>query len=506
MHTNSSHPPTAQNIINLLEGIIVWPIEYPVMITGLSSDNRDTKPGDLFISYTGPKIERPNFIADAVKKGVIAVLKESDDETATFEKITASDRVVPIYTIPKLKEKVGIIAARFFQNPSKQLKIIGITGTNGKTSCSQFIARILNQTYRRCGVIGTLGYGVPDELTSGALTTPAPIALQSILADFKKQGMTEVTMEVSSHSLVQHRVAGLSFEAAVFTNLTRDHLDYHGDMENYAQAKRLLFMMPHLKKAIINADDAFGQQLLTEFKTQLTCYAYTTADKISVVPTTYVKHLKLHPKGFTAQIFSPWGESEFNSNLLGRFNVSNLLAVLTTLCALGSSFQETIRLLEKLPTVPGRMQSFGGGKQPLVIVDYAHTPDALEKALTALREHCHQKLWCIFGCGGNRDQGKRAEMAQIAEKYSDHVIVTDDNPRFENYKFIMDDILKGFINPAKVTVEHDRKQAIAYAMQHAKTDDCILVAGKGHETYQQIGDIKIPFSDAEEVQKLLQEH
>lgn len=353
---------------------------------------------------------------------------------------------------------------------------------------------------KRCGVIGTLGSGFPDAITPGALTTPGAIELQHIIATLQQRGATYLAMEVSSHSLVQHRVAGIPFEIALFTNLTRDHLDYHGSMENYAQAKRLLFLTSTLKSAVINADDAFGRQLLTEFAPKLACYAYTTQSRsLNNVAMISADNIRLHTHGFSADIHTPWGEGELHSTLFGRFNLSNLLAVLTTLGILGIPFAQILEHLNTLPTVTGRMQRFGGGAQPTVVVDYAHTPDALEQALTALREHSQRHLWCVFGCGGNRDSGKRQLMARIAETHSDHVIVTDDNPRLEDPQKITDDILSGFLHLDAVYVEHDRKRAIAYAIQHASADDIILIAGKGHEPYQQIGATKIPFSDAEQV-------
>lgn len=503
MHT-TSYPP--QNMATLLDGIMAWPSEHTILVTGISSDSRETVPGDLFIAYAGPKADRLRFIEQAIQKGAVAILKETEESIPSFETKTIADRCVPVGAIPKLNTQVGFIAARFYQNPCQDLKLIGITGTNGKTSCSQFIARLSSKP---CGIIGTLGTGFPDDITPGLLTTPGAIALQKTFADLKKRGATHIAMEVSSHSLIQHRVAAVPFEIAVFTNLTRDHLDYHGDMIRYGQAKRLLFLTPTLKHAVINTDDAFGRQLLSEFSPHLNCYAYTTENTQLdglTIPTVFAENIHYHTGGFSADIRSPWGEGKLQSQLLGRFNLSNLLATLTTVCLLNEHPSSSSTLLQSilakiatLSTVPGRMQCFGGGHNPLIVVDYAHTPDALEKALTALRLHTQKQLWCVFGCGGDRDRGKRALMARVAESYSDHIILTDDNPRFEDPKCIMDDILQGMTDQQAAIVLHDRKRAIAYAIQQAQEGDIVLIAGKGHETYQQIGDVKIPFSDIDEV-------
>lgn len=487
------------NVATLLNGFAAWPAKYPVTIQGLSTDSRTTQAGDLFIACGGPAAERPQFIAQAIENGAVAVLTQAAD-TPQMQIITTMGRDVPCFAIPQLQQQLGHIAARFFGNSGDDLHVIGITGTNGKTSCCQFIASMLNQAGLRCATIGTLGAGFPNNITPGALTTPGAIELQQTLATLKQRGAVRLAMEVSSHGLAQHRVTGIPFEIAVFTNLTRDHLDYHGDMAHYGQAKRLLFLTPSLKYAVINADDDFGQTLLAEFAPRLSCYAYTTKKAATHVPTVTAENLQFHTDGFVASLHTPWGEGKLRSKLLGRFNLHNLLAAVTTLGILQIPLPDILHYLATLSTVPGRMQRFGDGKtQPLVVVDYAHTPDALEKALTALREHCQGKLWCVFGCGGNRDAGKRPLMARVAQTYSDYVVVTDDNPRFEDSKQIIADIVAGFLHPETVHVEHDRQKAIAYAILQAHINDIVLVAGKGHEPYQQIGAVKIPFSDAEQV-------
>ncbi len=487
----------------LLDGIAPWPSDFPLEITGLCSDSRQTKAADLFIAAAGPMEFRPRFIQQALSKGAAAVLQEADNATSALTLQKFGQQTIPILAIPDLKAQVGPIAARFYQDPSCDLTTIGITGTNGKTSCSQFIAAALSQLNSRCGVIGTLGYGFPEAIQPGFLTTPDAISLQRILAELKAQKAQCVAMEVSSHSLAQHRVAGVKFDIAVFTNLTRDHLDYHGSMEAYGQVKRQLFLRP-LQAAIINADDAFGRQLLEEFSTKLPCYAYTTQNaKATATATISASEIQLNARGFSAQVSSPWGQGLIQSPLLGRFNLSNLLASVATLGILGMPWTDILRQVSALSTINGRMQALGGINQPLVVVDYSHTPDALEQALIALREHCSGTLWCVFGCGGNRDAGKRPLMGQIAQRYSDRMIITTDNPRFEDPQRITDDILSGLQAVEDIQVEHDRQRAIAYAIHHAQAGDVVLVAGKGHENYQQIGAEKLPFNDVEQVLRYL---
>lgn len=497
---NIAAAPLTQNAAELLKPWIAWPNACPIAISGLSMDSRLTASGDLFIATAGIPEERPRYIAEAIAKGAVAVLRTADADTQSVVFVNDAERVIPIVAIPNLAEVAGMIVARYYGNPSAHMTMIGITGTNGKTSCSHFIAQALGQTHKACGIIGTLGFGFPGHLQSGQLTTPGAIELQQQLNCLKQQGAHAIAMEVSSHSLVQHRVSGVAFTIAVFTNLTQDHLDYHGTLENYAAAKRQLFLQPGLRYAVINADDPYGRQWLTEFSTTLTCYAYSLQPKSSEsLPGVYAKNIRLDSHGIRADVETPWGEGRLSSALLGRFNLSNLLASLTTLGILGIPLPQALKALSTVTTVPGRMQAFGGGKLPLVVVDYAHTPDALMQALNALRPHCKGKLWCVFGCGGNRDATKRPLMGKAAEKYSDHMVITNDNPRFEDPGRIIGDIVKGLICPWAVDIEPDRAAAIAHVIGCAEAGDVVLVAGKGHESYQHIQDRKLPFNDAEQV-------
>jgi UDP-N-acetylmuramoyl-L-alanyl-D-glutamate--2,6-diaminopimelate ligase len=469
--------------------------EVDVSIKGLAIDSRYVQPGDLFFAFKGSLWDGRAYIKDAIEKGAVCVLAEKhpDKPDCYFE------GVVPVISISELQQKVSEIAARFYHNPGALLDTVGITGTNGKTSTSHFIAAILQHLAKPCGIMGTLGNGIYGDIKPGVLTTPDAITIQKNLAEYLSLGAKHVAMEVSSHSLDQGRVKHVPFKVGVFTNLTRDHLDYHGTMEAYGAAKAKLFDNPLLENAVINIDDPFGLQLVQSLAGRKQVFAYSTASKRADVPLIYVKKAALDTHGIRAMIATPWGEGELCSSLVGQFNVSNLLAAVTTLCLLDIPFQQVLEGVSILRAVPGRMQTFGGKNKPLIIVDYSHTPDALEQALAALRAHCEGKLYCVFGCGGDRDSGKRPIMATIAEKRADVVIVTDDNPRTEDPALIVADIMKGFSDPNNIIVQHDRSKAIRDVIHYAKPGDCVLIAGKGAETYQQIGEQKIPFSDIDHV-------
>jgi UDP-N-acetylmuramoyl-L-alanyl-D-glutamate--2,6-diaminopimelate ligase len=484
---------------DLLVDAIKVETAFDCLITGIAIDSRKVQVGDLFLAYQGEVLDGRDFISDAIAKGAIAILCE---DAIPQELILVTK--VPVVVVPNLRHRVGLIAAKFYDYPARKLTVLGVTGTNGKTSVTQFIAAALTDLGVSCGVIGTVGVGFPGKLSPLHITTPDPVTLQRWLFALKQEGAQAVAMEVSSHSLVQQRIGGIDFKVAVFTNLTRDHLDYHGTMENYGTAKKMLFMQPGLQYAIINADDEFGQKLIQELKASLQVYAYTTKDMPTEAPIVQAQDIKLAITGILADVITPWGKGLLKSHLLGRFNVSNLLAVLAVLGVMQVDLAAALTSIKKLETVNGRMQTFGGDKKPLVVVDYAHTPDALEQALLVLRECCHGALWCVFGCGGApRDRGKRPIMGQIAEYYSDHIIITNDNPRAEDPQQIIDDILKGILCPWAAEVEQDRRAAIAHAIDCAQANDVILIAGKGHEDYQIIGKEKLRFSDQEVVERVL---
>lgn len=468
-------------------------------ITGLSLDSRRVHPGDLFIARTGARTSGHHFIHDAIRAGAVAVVTEASN-------VVPMQNEVPIIGLVDLEKNIGVIADRFYDQPSQHMYVTGITGTNGKTSCSWFLAEALSHNNTRCGVIGTLGSGLFGQLNSTGFTTPDALTVQQQLADLRASGVQDVVMEVSSHGLDQYRVTAVHFDLAIYTNLTHEHLDYHGDMDTYALAKRKLFDMPGLRHAVINADDAYGRELLNSIAPSVEAVAYScdpecTTGKHKLIRATRIKP---HTRGTEIGIETPWGNGVLQSRLLGRFNVSNLLAVLGALLLKGMDLDEALTRLSAVHTVPGRMQCLGGeGAMPLVVVDYAHTPDALAKALAALREHCTGRLWCVFGCGGERDSAKRPLMGEIAAREADEIIVTDDNPRHEDPDAIIRDIRSGISQQQLVHIERNRAQAITQAITSAEAGDVVLIAGKGHEDYQLVGDERRHFSDIEQVQQVL---
>ncbi|MBV8801582.1 MAG: UDP-N-acetylmuramoyl-L-alanyl-D-glutamate--2,6-diaminopimelate ligase [Gammaproteobacteria bacterium] len=473
-------------------------------VSGLSLDSRLVKPGDLFFAYPGEESDGRMFIEDAIKRGAEAILAESDD-LGKFSNIKSSANL-PILFVKNLQKQVSKIAARFYNNPGKALKIIGVTGTNGKTSCTYFLGDILKQLGSRCAIMGTLGNGLYGALQPTSLTTPDAITIQKVLSECHTKEAEFVAMEVSSHSLKQGRVNAVPFTVGIFTNLTQDHLDYHGSMQSYGNAKKKLFTELSPLNSVINADDDFGYQLIQELSSHKKVYAYSihrrfkSNDFLEIIQ---IDEVQLNHTGIHANVFTPWGKGEFHTQLIGEFNLSNVLAVITTLCLLDIPLPNVLNSISHLKPVPGRMQTLGGQDKPLVVIDYAHSPDALEKVLSALRSHCRGKLYCVFGCGGDRDRGKRPLMAKIVESLADYIIVTDDNPRTENPADIVKEIIQGFSDPNAIIIEHDRAKAINNAIHHAEPGDCVLIAGKGAELYQQIGIQKIPFSDIDEVKKSL---
>ncbi len=476
----------------LLDGIARVPGVANREVRGLQTDSRRVRPGDLFLAVPGMMTDGRDFIGDAVAAGACAVVYETGDG---FDPRAAP---VPVFGVSGLRHRIGIIADRFYGSPSRRLVVIGVTGTNGKTTCTQLLAQALDWPPRRCAVIGTLGYGFPGALDVSMHTTPDAMTVQRLLTEFAAQGATRVAMEVSSHALEQGRVNGVVFGVAVFTNLTRDHLDYHGSMDAYGKAKAGLFAMEGLKHAVINHDDEFGRDLLGTLDTRVTALSYGL-DGGDV----RAREVQPLPDGLWLRVATPEGEAELRSPLIGRFNASNLLAVLATLLALGIRLDEAVARLSGAHAPAGRVERFGGARGlPLVVIDYAHTPDALEKVLLALREHTRGRLWCVFGCGGDRDRGKRPLMGGIAERLADSVVLTDDNPRHESGDDIIADILGGMRTSPKIIRE--RKRAIAEAVRHAGEGDIVLVAGKGHEDYQQVGDTRLPYSDRDAVRELLE--
>ena len=463
------------------------------LIRELALDSRSVRPGDLFLAVPGAKVDGRAHIADALGRGAAAVAYEVDGATV----LPITD--VPLIPVKGLVRQLSDIAGRFYGDPSRLLNVVGVTGTNGKTSVTQLVAQALDLLGQRCGLIGTLGTGFYEALQSGRLTTPDPIAVQATLADLKKAGAKAVAMEVSSHALDQGRVAALAFDVAVLTNLSRDHLDYHGSMQAYAAAKAKLFGWTGLRCRVLNLDDAFGSTLAEEgHESRLITYSL-----LDPAATLYCREAEFDDHGVRATLVTAQGEHVLRSRLLGRFNLSNVLAAVGTLLALDYPLDDILKVMPQLEGPLGRMQRLGGGKQPLVVVDYAHTPDALDKVLLALRPHAKGELVCLFGCGGDRDRGKRPLMAEVAERLADRVLVTDDNPRSEDPLQIFADIRPGFSAAARVEFVSGRGPAIAQLIAKANADDVIVLAGKGHEDYQEINGQRLAFSDLEEAAKAL---
>ena len=457
----------------------------------LTVDSRAVKRGDTFVAYPGESRDGRDFIAQAVAAGASSVLWERRGF-----KWNAAWRL-PNLALPQLRARAGLVAAHVYAYPGRRLRMIGITGTNGKTTCSQWIARALNQRGIRTAVVGTLGYGLRGALRPLVNTTPDALWLQAQLATFARRGAAAVSMEVSSIGLEQGRVAGVPFDIAVLTNLTRDHLDYHRTMAKYKAAKARLFAVDTLTHAVLNLDDPFGVELAGSIGRRglkVIGYGFDCAGLLPRrMPIVVGSHLVSGADGVQFDVSTPKGKARISSGVLGRHNASNLLATLAVLLACDIPLNDAVKALDGLQAVPGRMQRIGGGRRPLAVIDYAHSPDALENVLRTLRDLTAGELWCVFGCGGDRDRGKRPLMGEAASRLADRVIVTSDNPRFENPRAIIDEVRRGVRGAC--TIEPDRRRAIATALRNARRGDVVLIAGKGHEPYQEIRGVRHPFSD-----------
>lgn len=494
-------------------------------VTALTQDSRQVQPGVGFVALAGIQHDARQHIAAAIAAGATVVFAEAGGDwqqsyLANVEPASGSVdhgrkpseclqggnsvavRGVPIIVIANLSHQLGHIAARFYDEVAQALTVVAVTGTNGKTSIANLLAGACVQLGQRAAVIGTLGNGFYGQLEASQFTTPDPLQLQSLLAQLRTDGANLVAMEASSHGLEQGRMVGTRIHTAVFTNLTRDHLDYHGDMAHYAAAKAHLFQWPGLRAAVINADDSQGAAYQALLAADVACLTYSLvpASKADVV----AESIALSLAGLVIEVRTATGRATLRSALLGRFNASNLLAVLATLLTLNYSLSEAVAALSTVAPVAGRMQCLRVPGSALAVVDYAHTPDALEHALLAAREHTQGKLWCVFGCGGGRDTGKRPEMGRIAASAADVVVLTSDNPREEDPLLILAHTQTGMANAKVLHVIADRASAIAYALTHAEADDVVLIAGKGHETYQEIKGVRYPFNDVEQVHLALQ--
>ena len=457
-------------------------------ITGLVQDSRELKPGDAFVAIGGFGTHGLAFADQVRDAGAAAIL---------YEPPAPDDLPAPADAIPVagLRRRMGGMADAFHGRPSEAMTMVGVTGTNGKTSTVQLLAQAWTLRGQKAGTIGTLGAGLWPKIVPTGFTTPLVLRLHALLAELRDEGAQAVAMEVSSHALDQGRVDGVHFDVGVFTNLTRDHLDYHGDMASYGAAKKRLFDWPGLRAAAVNLDDAFGRELFDAVSGKVHAVGFSSRGAAGA--SVRAEDVVLDGSGIRFMLHAGGQAHPVRSPLLGRFNVDNLLGVAATQFALGMAPALVAETLSQLSPVDGRMNRMGGDAGlPLVVVDYAHTPDALEQALASLRAHTVGKLACVFGCGGERDRGKRPQMAAIAERLADVVIVTDDNPRNEDGDAIVADIVAGFADASRVTVQRDRAAAIARAIAGAGADDVVLVAGKGHEPYQDVGGVKHPFEDA----------
>jgi UDP-N-acetylmuramoyl-L-alanyl-D-glutamate--2,6-diaminopimelate ligase len=458
-----------------------------VQIDRLETDSRRVRQGDVFVAFPGERSDGRSYIPQAIAAGARAVVWEADGFG------WSAQWRVPNVGIAGLRRQLGHLAAHVYGQPSAKMWVVGVTGTNGKTSCSQWIAQCLNRLGSPTAVIGTLGNGFPNALMPATHTTPDAVSLQEEMADLLSRGAQCLSMEVSSHGLEQDRVQGVAFAAALFTNLSRDHLDYHGSMERYGAAKAKLFRWPGLKHAVVNLDDPFGARLAASLdRTHLSVLGYGFGKgEISG------HRLDLTTRGLTLEIETPWGPGMIRSKLLGAFNAANVLGVLGVLLAAGVELDAATASLAQVEPVAGRLQIIREPGRPLVVVDYAHSPDALEKALETLRVLLAPgaRLICVFGCGGDRDRGKRPVMGEVATRLADHSVITSDNPRTEDPRAIIEQVVAGA--HATYHVEVDRARAILHAVREARAEDVVLIAGKGHETYQEIAGVRLPFSDVE---------
>lgn len=461
--------------------------------TGITLDSRDVKPGMIFFAYPGTASDGRDYIAQAIAQGASLVVAEAENFSVPAE------TKVPIITQANLAHSLSEIASEYYQHPSQHTKVIGVTGTNGKTSVTYFLAQVLHHLQQRCGIMGTLGCGEVTDLHNSGLTTPSPIAVQHWLAEFVKRQCPYVVMEASSHALDQRRLEAVNIHCAIFTNLSHDHLDYHQTMAAYGQAKARLFAQENLAQAVLNADDSFSKKLSE--KAQNTVFYSTKPRGADITVVDY----HCDQQGLHASIKTPWGKADISAAVIGEFQLSNLLAVIACLGMQGFPLNDIVAAITKLQSVPGRMQTLMHADKPLTIIDYAHTPDALANALAALEPLNANRLWVVFGCGGDRDQRKRPLMGAIAARYADEIIITNDNPRNEDPQSIAQHILHGIPTQSAHKIILDRAEAITYALNHAQADDIVLIAGKGHEDYQIIGQNKINFDDYQYARRIFKQ-
>ncbi|WWO97011.1 MAG: UDP-N-acetylmuramoyl-L-alanyl-D-glutamate--2,6-diaminopimelate ligase [Candidatus Dasytiphilus stammeri] len=481
-----------------------WISSVPkIYIREIKLDSRLVKPGDLFIAKLGYLLDGKNFIAQAIAQGAQAVITYQNMNSSDKNKICYGDNNIPIIYLKNLSFHLSEIAARYYNNPGQQLCIVGVTGTNGKTTITNLVAQWVQLLGHKSAIMGTLGNGLYGSTINTKNTTSSAIEIQKILKFLVEKRTKLAAIEISSHGLDQYRVISVPFSAVVFSNLTRDHLDYHGTMQCYKNAKWLLFSQHHTENIIINGDDEVGQSWLSILPDAvIVSITNNSTKKRRWLKVT--KIISVHENKTKIQFQSYWGKGEIKSHLIGYFNISNLLLAMTTLLTLGYSVEQLINTCSSLKPVIGRMNMFHVLGKPKVIIDYAHTPDALKNALISARMQKCKNLWCIFGCGGERDKGKRSLMGTIAKNLADKIIITNDNPRYEDPIIIINDILKELRFDSHINVIQNRKSAVIQALQLAHKDDIIFISGKGHENYQLVENRRINYSDIDVVKKFLE--
>ncbi|TKI08750.1 UDP-N-acetylmuramoyl-L-alanyl-D-glutamate--2,6-diaminopimelate ligase [Martelella alba] len=487
---------------NLRDLLAPWVPSAPEpRLREMTLDSRAAAAGDLFVAIAGHKADGRDYISQAIAQGVAAVVAEAQGVAADGEiRLTHG---VPVIYLANLNQRLSALAGRFYHQPSTRLRLAGVTGTNGKTTTAHLLAQWTQLLGETSAVMGTVGNGLLGRVAPAENTTGSAIDIQQTLDHLLAQGATFAAMEVSSHGLVQYRVADVHFAAAIFTNLSRDHLDYHGDMARYEAAKWRLFADNPVGERIINADDSVGRRWLAALPEAVAVSVRGCLPDPRPARWLRVEQVDYHGDGAGIRFDSSWGGGRIDSRLIGEFNVANAMLALAALLAMGYPLADLLRTGGRLQSVCGRMEVFHGDGKPTVVVDYAHTPDALEKALSAARLHCRGKLWCVFGCGGDRDKGKRPLMGGIAEQYADRVVITDDNPRSEAPQAIINDILSGLLDAGRAMVIPGRVEAVTSAIMQASSQDVVLVAGKGHEDYQIIGQQRLDYSDRTTVARLL---
>lgn len=490
---------------SLLDGIAEVSHQHDIEVHGLCLDSRKIVPGDCFIALQGDRGHGLQYLDAVISAGARAVL--SDQAGQQFADPAERCRI-PVIFVDDLRKELGALSNRFYDYPSKRIKTLAITGTNGKTTIASILAEIFEKAHGSAAYIGTLGIGLWHNLEASENTTPDLLTVQRELAGFANGGIKACTLEASSHALDQNRLDGIETDVAVFTNLTHEHLDYHGSMQAYGEAKRRLFDAGARRcappsNAVINLDDPYSEKILAQLDPKTVVWPFAFEGKNQDYPgLTFASNVEASLQGISMHVVSPVGEGFIRSKLLGHFNVSNLLATIASLAALGWEFSEIQKALENVAGVPGRMEviqlvGLSDDSVPAVVIDYAHSPDALRQVLSSLRVLTNGRLICVFGCGGDRDQGKRAQMGAIAEQLADVVVVTTDNPRGEDPTEIIRHVVAGQKKPERTLQEVDRETAIRKAIAMADANDVILIAGKGHETYQIIAQRRVPFSDYE---------